>query len=319
MKDHKSGDGKSAWHLAAPFVVAIVAMAAAALLYRNLRQYDYSELAESVAETSYIHLALAIGWAAASYLCLTGFDYLALRYVRKPLPYKLAAFVSFVALSIGHNLGVAFLSSGAIRYRFYSRAGLTVEEVAKVIAFCGVTVALGLSTLAGVALLLRTDIASEVIGVPDSVVSIIALACLALPLLYSIAALIVRKPLRVRRLTLEMPGTCIALMQVAIGSLNFACVAACLHSAITAFFDAPYLTVAAVYVIANVAALISHVPGGLGVIETVILYLLPQVQLVAAVLVFRFVYFLLPLGFGGTLFLIREIWLRGQSRVSFGR
>src|SRR6185436_15711120 len=103
---------------------------------RTLRQYDLRELIDSVRAVSVWRLFEAIAWAAASYLCLTLNDWLALRYARKPLPYRIAALTSFVALSFGHNIGFAALSSGAIRYRFYARFGLGAEEMAKIIVFC---------------------------------------------------------------------------------------------------------------------------------------------------------------------------------------
>ena len=105
-----------------------------------------------------------------------------------------------------------------------------------------------------------------------------------------------RRPLRIRRWSLEIPAFRLAIGQVLIGSINFAFVAACLHQALAAVADVAYLGVASVYVIANATALVSHVPGGLGVIESVVMYLLPQSDLIGPLLVFRFVYFLAPLG-----------------------
>ena len=291
------------------FVAAALALAGF-LLYRTLGRYDLDELVASVRSIGTRHLLLAIGWAAASYLCLTGFDWLALHYVRRPLPYSYVALTSFSSLSIGHNIGFAALSSGAIRYRFYSRAGLTTEEIAKVILFCGITVALGLLVLAGIALLLRPGLAQEIIGVRRAGVLAMAAACLAIPAIYLGLASSLRRPLCFRRWSMEMPSLRLAMAQIVIGPLNFACVAACLHQALSGLADVAYPAVAAVYVIANTATLISHVPGGLGVIESVVLYLLPQADLIGAVLVFRFVYFLLPLSLGLLLFGATELRLR---------
>jgi uncharacterized membrane protein YbhN (UPF0104 family) len=111
-----------------------------------------------------------------------------------------------------------------------------------------------------------------------------------------------------------MPTLPIAAGQVAIGTLNYAFVSACLHQALSGAAEVPYLDVAAVYVLATTATIITHVPGGLGVIESVVLYLLPEGQLIGAVLVFRFVYFLVPLALGATLFAITELRLRAANR-----
>jgi glycosyltransferase 2 family protein len=99
-----------------------------------------------------------------------------------------------------------------------------------------------------------------------------------------------------------------------VGTANFAFVAACLHQGIAAVQDVGYPAVAASYVIANVAGMLSHVPGGLGVIESVILFLLGGGQVIGAVLVFRIVYFFVPLVFGGSAFVLIEFGLLVRSR-----
>ncbi|MBB3018243.1 hypothetical protein FHR70_001283 [Microvirga lupini] len=301
------------------YVIAAAAIGLAAfLLYRTLSRYSLDELIAAVTAVPTARLLGAAGFAAASYLCLTLFDYLALRYVKRPLPYPKAALASFTALSLGHNIGLAALSSGAVRYRFYSRWGLNAGEVAKVIVFCGITVGLGLLTLGGAALLLRSGLAVEITGLTHPVVIALGMGCLAVPVMYLILSIVVRRPLRIRRWSLEIPAFRLAIGQVLIGSINFAFVAACLHQALAAVADVAYLGVASVYVIANATALVSHVPGGLGVIESVVMYLMPQDNLIGPLLVFRFVYFLMPLGLGSILFAVTELVLRHRGSGAQG-
>jgi len=296
-------------------LMAVAAIGIAAfLLYRTLSGYSIDELTEAVAAVPLGRLAAAGGFAAASYVCLSGFDYLALRYVGRPLPYRKAAWASFTSLSLGHNIGFAFLSSGAVRYRFYRRWGLSAEQVAKVIVFCGTTVGIGLMVLGGAALLLRPDLGAELTRLPKSIVTILGGVCLSLPAFYLVLSAFVRKPLRVWRWSIEMPPLRLAIGQVILGSVNFACVAACLHQALAAVADVSYIGVASVYVIANAATLISHVPGGLGVIESVVMYLLPGRDLIGPLLVFRFVYFLIPLCIGVLVFLVTELAYRRRNR-----
>jgi uncharacterized membrane protein YbhN (UPF0104 family) len=296
------------------YLIAAAAVGLAAfLLYRTLSRYSLDELIAAVTAVPVPRLLGAAGFAAASYLSLTFFDYLALRYVGRPLPYLKAALASFTALSLGHNIGLAALSSGAVRYRFYSRWGLTAGEVAKVVVFCGITVGLGLLTLGGAALLLRSELAVEITGLTLPVIIALGLGCLAVPTIYLFLSAFVRRPLRIRRWSLEIPAFRLAAGQVLIGSINFAFVAACLHQTLAAVADVAYLGVASVYVIANATALVSHVPGGLGVIESVVMYLLPQNDLIGPLLVFRFVYFLVPLCLGGALLAVTELVLRARG------
>jgi uncharacterized membrane protein YbhN (UPF0104 family) len=294
--------------------VAAVALAGF-LLYRTLSRYSFDQLVDAVTAIPVAKLLAAGGFAALSYACLTFFDYFGLRYAGKPLPYPKAALASFTSLSLGHNIGFAALSSGAVRYRFYSRWGLSTEQVAKVILFCGLTVGLGLMVLGGAALLFRADLAEEMTGLTRSaILGIGAAICLALPTVYLILAATVRGTIRIRRWSLQLPRVKLALAQLIVGPLNFASVAACLHQALSAVTDVGYLAVASAYVIANTTALISHVPGGLGVIESVVMYLLPQADLIGALLVFRFVYFLVPLAMGGLLFLATEFLIKKRRR-----
>jgi uncharacterized membrane protein YbhN (UPF0104 family) len=293
----------------APIIAVVLVALAAFLLSRTLRQYQPEEIVAALAAISVSHFALMTAFAAASYLTLTGFDWLALRYVGCKLPYPKIALASFCSLSLGHNIGFAALSSGAIRYRFYTRWGASPGDVAKIVVFCGITVGLGLMILGGCATLVRYDLASRVTGLPEAACIGLGVACLAAAAAYVALSTWKREPFRVRHWTVEIPPPRLALGQVLIGPINFAFVAACLYHALAAAEIVAYLEVAAVYVIANVTSLISHVPGGLGVIETVVRYLLPGANVIGALIAFRAIYFLLPLCLGGPLFGVTELVL----------
>jgi uncharacterized membrane protein YbhN (UPF0104 family) len=299
-----------------PWIMLAISAVIVVLLARALRQYDPAEIWQAVRGASAARLGLAIAFAAASYLCLTLFDTLALRYVGKRLPYRQIALASFTSLSIGHNVGVAALSSGAIRYRFYSRWGLSGEEVGKLIGFCAITVALGLAALGGAAALLRPQLTAEVTGLGAAAVLAIGAACIAAVAGWLVLAVVRRRPIRVWKWCVAVPPPRLAALQIAVGTVNFGFVAATLHQVLLTAAEAGYLQVAAVYVIGNVAALVSHVPGGLGVIESVVMYLLPAANLIGAVILFRFVYFLLPLPLGGLSFLATELYYRGRGAAA---
>lgn len=276
------------------------------LLYRGLSRYSFDEIVASIQSIPMARLFGAFGFAVCSYLCLTVFDALGVRYAGKSLPYAKTALASFVSLSIGHNIGVAALSSGAIRYRFYSKWGLDAGDVAKVILFSGMTVAVGLITLGGAGMLINPAAAAEMTGFSREIIIGLGIICLASISVYLLLSAFLCSSLRFRKWTLEMPSLRLAAGQVAVGSVNFAFVGACLHQTLAAFTHAGYLKVTSAYVIANTTALVSHVPGGLGVLETAILYLLPGGTLIGALIAFRFAYFFVPLGFGLALLLFSE-------------
>jgi uncharacterized membrane protein YbhN (UPF0104 family) len=295
--------------------VAAILGLAAFLLYRTLSQYTFEEIGRSLARIPIGRFAAALGFAGCSYLLLTGFDWLGLRYVRRPLDWPRTALASFTSLSIGHNLGFAAVSTGALRYRFYSRWGLKAGEIAQVIVFCGVTVGLGLMTVGGVALLLHPDIAVKVTRLSPAIVMVLGIGLLGLVAAYLVLAAVLRRTLTIRGQSIHLPSVRLALAQVGIGAANFACVAAALHQMIAALGEVPYASVAAAYVTANTAGLISHVPGGLGVIESVVAMLLSQGDVIGALVAFRVAYYLIPLGLGALALALSEMFIRKENRV----
>jgi glycosyltransferase 2 family protein len=302
-------------HIVQLAILAAIAIAAV-LVYRSLGHYSWNEIEEAVEAISATQLASAFVFVVASYICLSGFDTLAVRYIGKSLAYRQTALASFTALSIGHNVGMAALSSGAVRYRFYSRWGLTGGEIARVIGFCGVTVGLGLSMLAAIVLLLDLGPETDLFGIGPETRMATGLACLLIPFAYLVLCLAGR-PIRIRKWRLDPPSVGLAAAQIAIGTLNFACVAGAIHQLVAVFGNTTYFEVAGAYVTANVAALISHVPGGLGVLEATILGILPGTRIIGALVAFRVLYFFLPLMIGLPTLLASEWYYRRRPyRIS---
>jgi uncharacterized membrane protein YbhN (UPF0104 family) len=236
-----------------------------------------------------------------------------MQYAGHPLFFRQTALASFTGLSIGHNVGLAALSSGAVRYRFYSQWNVDAEEMAKLITFCGVTIALGLSTLGAVGLSMRPQDASKMTGLAHGTILAAASLCAVVPVLYLILSASLRKRLRMFRWSFQLPKFRVALGQIAIGTINFIFVAACLHQTLSALGDAPFLKVATASMPANIAAVISHVPGGLGVLEATIVHVLPEAQSIAAVIAFRVIYYLIPLAIGVPLLVGSEFLLRTRA------
>lgn len=298
-----------------PTLALFIIFLAVYLLYRTLSNYSFEEIKSAFAGIPLVRIGLMVVFAASSYLCLTGFDWLALRYVGHAIPYPKVALASFCSVSLGHSIGFAALSSGAIRYRFYSRWGASAADIARIIVFCGTTVGLGLAVLGGCAILLRPDLAARINGLPDGAATALGAASLVLAALYVTISTWRRKPVQVWKWQLEIPPLRLALAQIVVGPINFAFVAACLYQALAAVENVSFFEAVAVYVIANVMSLISHVPGGLGVIETVVLYLVPGANVIGALIAFRAVYFLLPVLIGGTLFAITELVLKTERKA----
>lgn len=288
---------------------------AAYLLYKVFSRYTFDEILQSIDQIPRWRLVSGVAFCALSYLCLTGFDWMALRYVGRPLAYPKAAIASFTALAIGHNLGVAALSSGAVRYRYYTRWGLNAEEVAKVVLFCGVTVMLGLSALGVIVCLVNPTVVSKLLGVSSSNPFWIGLGVLSLPVAYVVLSAMVRSPLRLWKWRFTMPNIRLAIGQIAIGTLNFTFVAACLHQVLASEAPVSFVQSATAFVLANVAILVAHVPGGLGVLEATVTTVLPGAASIGGLVAFRVIYFLVPLLLGLPVFAISELITRNAKKM----
>jgi uncharacterized membrane protein YbhN (UPF0104 family) len=283
--------------------------------YQTFREHSFAEVWASISEAPTSNLLLAAAAAASSYFCLTFFDFLGVRYAGNSIAYPKVAIASFVSLSIGHTVGVAILSSGALRYRFYARLGLSAAEVAKIILFSATTVALGLGTLGAIALVTRPGFV-ESAGITPIVARSVGILCVAFVLIYVLLAMSLRRPLRIRNVEFKLPDVRMAAAQVALGTLNFALVAATLHQLLAA--AAPYSEVLGAYVLGNIAGLLSHVPGGLGVLEFVIQSAVQSAvangDVLAALIAFRIVYYVVPLILGCLLLIGAELGDGGRVR-----
>ncbi|MGE7369448.1 lysylphosphatidylglycerol synthase transmembrane domain-containing protein [Neorhizobium sp. NPDC001467] len=283
------------------------------LLYVGLRQYTFSDIVESVRAIPPGNLALGLFFAAASYLCLTFFDWAGVLYVGGRLAYPKIALASFLALSIGQSVGLAGLSSGAIRYRYYAHWGLDAEAVAKIVLMSGVTVGLGLAALGGAVMILNPADTAAVLKIRGTVVTLTGLGLLLACLAYVVLALTLRTPLKIWKWHFGMPTWRVAVMQIVVGTINFALVSACLREVMAASADVSYLKAATAFVLANVAILITHAPGGLGVLEVTVRHVMGDQASIGALVAFRVIYFLIPLAIGLPLSLVTEAVFRARK------
>jgi uncharacterized membrane protein YbhN (UPF0104 family) len=292
-------------------LVVVAALIGIALIAHSLRQYNPAQLADAIERFPSVRMLTAMGFAAGSYFCLTFFDYLGLRYAGCGLPWRKAALASFTSLSLGHNIGFSALSAGVLRYRFYSRWGASAEQVVKVIFVSATSVAVGLATLAGLAVLVDPAAVQLPDGMPH--LAIPAIVFFVVPIGYVAACLVLRRSHVYKGATLQLPSPRIACLQVVVGTLNFLCVAACLQQCLLAVHDVGFTRVAAAYVAGNIATIMTHVPGGLGVLETVVQFVVGKQGVIIPLLMFRLIYFIIPLVLGSALLIGSETYFKSHA------
>ena len=240
-------------------------------------------------------------FAIGAYAVLIAYDVLALRYIKSDLPTRRIAFISFIAFSFSNALGFPLLLGGGLRYRLYNAAGLSSADIAVTIAFNTATFWLGVLSATGVSLLVAPGGTELLFGIPLSSLRPVGVLLLLSVAAYLLACAWFRRPIRIFDWEFAPPSGRMALVQVAVAFVDWVLVAAVLWAVLP--LPPANLTfglVLCAFVLAQVAGLVSHVPGGLGVFEFTFVALLSRyvepTRLLGAVIVFRIIYYLFPLG-----------------------
>ena len=306
---------------AGPVLIVGVLALALGLLFLELRKYRYRDILAQLESYPSSILLLVVGVTVASYLLLTLYDTLAFRYVRSRLAYPKIAITSFLSYVFSYNIGLSIFGSSAVRFRFYGAWGLSPSLITKVIGFCYFTYWVGLAFMGGIVLLIRPLPVPEGLPFPAKDLSVFGALLLAGVFVYLGFTLFrAGKPLKIRHLEIPLPSFPLALGQILIASADWLLAGFVLYlllppGAVTFF------SFLAVFISAQLLAAVSHVPGGLGVIETVMLFgLSDEVSgsiLIGALLAYRGVYYLFPLALAGVLFFLREFLHKKNFLSSF--
>jgi phosphatidylglycerol lysyltransferase len=252
----------------------------------------------------------ALCFTGLSYWLLSTYEWLALRYLVRQITYSRVVFTSFIAYSFGHTLGFAAFTGAAIRFRLYATAGITAVEVATISAFCSLSIGIGLALIAGFSLLLAPDQAALVLHLGRTWLMLIGGLLLSVVAAYGIWASLSKSTLEIRGWALRAPGPSIALPQIALAMLDLSLAGAVVYSLLPDDANIDFITFLGAYAAAVIAGIVSHVPGGIGVFETVMILALPNVPpdaLLGSLLAYRAIYYLVPILCGAILFGAKEL------------
>jgi uncharacterized membrane protein YbhN (UPF0104 family) len=228
------------------------------------------------------------------------------------VPYRIAALAGFTSYSVGHNVGATVFTGGAVRYRIYSAWELTAFDVAKVCFIAGLTFWLGNATVLGLGIAYEPEAASAIDQLPPWFNRLIALAALAVLAGYVAWVWVKPRVIGSAGWTVTLPGGPFTLLQIAIGIVDLACCALAMYVLLP---DAPqidFVRLAVVFVSATLLGFASHSPGGLGVFDAAMLVALIEYdkeQLVAGLLLFRLLYYIVPFALSLLILGARELWL----------
>jgi uncharacterized membrane protein YbhN (UPF0104 family) len=258
----------------------------------------------------------AAGLTLASYVLLTGYDFLALLYVGRRLRLRDVLYASFASCAFSNSIGFQLLSGGSLRYRIYSGLGLKAVEIGEVVVFCTFTYVLGVVTVGGLLALFNPSAIASVLHVPQWLASTAGIILLAVAAAWPVLAAVWRKPVALGRYLLRPPSMALALAQIGFASVDAVLAATVMYVLLPAEPGMTFWSFLDVYIVAATAAVLSEVPSGLGVFETVVTLMTAPASKageLSALLAYRMIYFIAPLAIAMALFAAREFRFGKQS------
>lgn len=259
-------------------------------LYRLLAPVNFTDIAGQIRMTPRSSMALAGLATLGGYLSLAGYDWSALRYIGKPLPIPVVLTGGLMAYAFGNTIGLSALSGGAVRWRVYSGLGLDGYDVAAISTFAAVSFGVAATIVGLGALAIHPGALASILPFPAPTVRVAAFALILVQVLPLIRASATGRSLRVGRFTLHAPSLPILGGQIlfSLGDIGFSALTLYLFIPAT---DLGFFTFLAVFAAATMAGILSHVPGGIGVFETVVIAAMPAGtpvdKVVAALLLYR--------------------------------
>ena len=309
----KTPGGRARWKGLLGVVVS-VAIAAASIfaLTHTLKNVSYVEVLDSIRHTKTGVIALALMLVAISYGTLTLYDWLALRTIgRSDVPYRVAALASFTSYPIAHGIGAVALVSPVIRFRIYSSNGLGAIDVANICFLTGLTFWLGNLTVLGLSLLNEPDAVSLIDYLPPLANRLIAAALLLGVVAFLVWSWLNPRSIGVWRWPVRLPSGPMVLLQIAIGIIDLGAAALAMYVLFPAGVNIGISRITAVFIVATMLGFASHTPAGIGVFDAAVLIGLggdDREPVVAALLMFRFLYHFAPFVLALGLFGCVEAW-----------
>lgn len=304
--------------ISGPGLSLILFSAAVWLLHNELRTYHLKDIQTAFDAISGAHLWAAAGLTILSYAVMTGYDILAMRYIQYPLSYSKIGLASFIGYAFSNNIGFSMIAGASVRYRLYSAWGLSTLQITQMVAFCTLTLWLGFLILGGAVFLIEPLTLPAAIHLPLASVRAIGILMLAVVLAYGIVTAAKKAPITIREWEIQLPSIGLVASQLIIAALDWMLASLVLFVLLASGTAMSYPEFMAVYLLAQLAGLVSQVPGGLGVFETVIVLMLsarlPANQIFGALLGYRALYYWLPLGTAALLLGLQEI-LRKRERL----
>lgn len=279
-----------------PLALLVVALW---VLQKNLQTVSWREILSYFRTLTVGAVGLAIAMTAAAYLVLTLYDLSGTRYAGSKIPWRKVAPASFIAYAFSNSIGHPLVTGTPIRVRFYSAEGIDGSGIAKIVSYCVGGFWLGFAAIGGVTLSIAPAPLLEVFPFPTEFARAAGAALLAATAGYLIAAAKVRAAFTFRDWKLQLPSPAIASAQLVIGVLDWCLAASVLYLVFPTGSDVSLPFFGVCFLVAHATGLLSGVPGGIGIFETVMVVAMDghvdAPSVLGALVIFRTVYYVTPL------------------------
>jgi glycosyltransferase 2 family protein len=297
--------------------VAVIGIACY-VLYHMLRHIEADEVIEAIKSTEPHQIAEAALFVAAGYFTLTFYDMFAVRAIgHGNIPYRINALAAFTSYSIGHNVGASVFTGGAVRYRIYSAHGLNAIDVAKICFLAGLTFWLGNAAVLGLGIAYHPEAAASIDLLPVWLNRIVAIAIIVGLVAYVVWVWTEPRVVGRGPWTVVLPGGPLTLLQIAIGIVDLGFCALAMYVLVPDEPNLGFVVVAVIFVSATLLGFASHSPGGLGVFDAAMLVGLWQMDredLLAGMMLFRLLYYIVPFVISVILLTFREVIITARSK-----
>jgi uncharacterized membrane protein YbhN (UPF0104 family) len=308
------------WHFVGIVLSCGIIAVAAYTLFHLLRDVEVAKVAAALRATPPHQIAIAALFVALAYLTLTFYDLFALRTIGKlDVPYRVAAFTSFTSYSIGHNIGATVLTGGAVRFRIYSAWGLDVIDVTKIAFITGLTFWLGNAFVLGGGMAYEPAVASAIDQLPPWANRLIGFAGLAAIVGYLIWLMPRKRAIGASGWLVTLPNAPLTLVQICLGILDLGFSAVAMYVLVPTDPHLDFINVMVAFVLATLLGFASHAPGGVGVFDAAMLVGLHQYakeELLAALLLFRLLYYIVPFATALVFLGCRELWMSARAAAA---
>ncbi len=310
---------KRVLHALGPVLVACIFLGAIWLLYRQISKYSLADIRASLEQIPPVGVIASLVLMVINYAILVGYDWLALKGIHKTLSLPRVTLVSFIGQAVSYNFG-ALLGGTTVRYRFYSAWDFSPVDIVRLVLMLAVTFWVGALGLVGAIFMIAPPEIPAELGVHLSIgVRPLGILLFAIAMSYLVLCKFIHKPVYIWGKEFAFPPFKIAIAQALVAGADLVCAGACLYVLLPQDANVSFIQFLPSYLMGMVLVVLSHVPGGVGVLEVVILHLstADPKGVFAALICFRAIYYLIPLLAAAVIFAVYEIRYQTQKASGF--